>query len=340
MQAPYISGGAEVLADSLQSRLRGRGHSVEVVRIPFKWYPPDAILRHMLACRLIDLPRDRIDLAICLKFPAYMVPFPNKKLWLLHQFRQVYELWGSPFQELPDTPEGARVRDAIIGADNQFLREATAIYTNSQIVARRLKTYNGIDATEVLYPPLPNAELFSCVEYGDFFFYPSRITSTKRQELAIEAMRLVKSDFKLVLAGNPDAEAYGRDLKERIQRYGLQDRIKWLGWITDDEKAHLMARAFAALYLPYDEDSYGYVTLEAFQSHKPVITLSDSGGTEELIEHGLNGLVADPTADSLAEHMESLWSAKSRTRELGENAFQSLSTRGIAWEHVLDRLIA
>jgi glycosyltransferase involved in cell wall biosynthesis len=339
VQAPYIRGGAEVLAESLQERLTDRGHQVQTVRIPFKWYPPDAILRHMLACRLIDISADDVDLVIGLKFPAYLVPFPRKRLWLLHQFRQVYELWGGPFQELPETPEGARVRDAIIHADNQFLPEADAIYTNSHIVARRLKTFNGIVATDVLYPPLPNPDLFSFEDFGDYFFYPSRVVSTKRQAVAIDAMRHVRSDFKLVLAGKPDDDAYGRELRGNIKRYGLEDRIKWLGWISERDKASLMARAFAALYLPYDEDSYGYVTLEAFQSHKPVITFSDSGGTDELIEHGFNGLVADPSAESLAEQMESLWMAKAHTRELGENAFQSLANHGIEWGHVLDRLI-
>jgi glycosyltransferase involved in cell wall biosynthesis len=339
VQAPYIRGGAEVLADSLRERLINRGHRVEIIRIPFKWYPPDAILRHMLACRLFDIPADDVDLVICLKFPAYLVPFSRKRLWLLHQFRQVYELWGGPFQELPVTPEGTRVRDAIIHADNRFLREADAIYTNSRIVARRLKTFNGIDATDVLYPPLPNPDMFTFKEFGDYFFYPSRIVSSKRQVLAIEAMRHVRSDFKLVLAGKPDDEAYGRELKDQIKRYRLEDKIKWLGWISEPEKASLMARAFAALYLPFDEDSYGYVTLEAFQSHKPVITFNDSGGTDELIEHEVNGLVADPSPEALAENMEALWGAKGRTRELGENAFHSLATRGIEWAHVLDRLI-
>ena len=52
-QAPFIRGGAEYLADSLAGKLQGRGHRVEVLRIPFKWYPLEAILDHMLACRLL-----------------------------------------------------------------------------------------------------------------------------------------------------------------------------------------------------------------------------------------------------------------------------------------------
>jgi glycosyltransferase involved in cell wall biosynthesis len=46
----------------------------------------------------------------------------------------------------------------------------------------------------------------------------------------------------------------------------------------------------AVLFAPYQED-YGYVTLEAFLSRKPVITARDSGGTLEFVEDGVNGYV-------------------------------------------------
>jgi glycosyltransferase involved in cell wall biosynthesis len=339
VQAPFVRGGAELLAESLQEQLREAGHQATIIRIPFKWYPPDSVLQHMLACRLIDLPAEYLDLVIALKFPAYLVPFAPKRLWLLHQFRQVYELWRGSYQQIPDTPDGRRIRDAVIAADNRFLREADAIYTNSRIVARRLATFNGIQANGVLYPPLPHPELYHCDEYGSFFFYPSRLASSKRQAVAIEAMRHVRSDFKLLLAGSADDD-YGRQLEEQIARSGLDGRVVMLGWISDQEKADLMAKALAVLYLPYDEDSYGYVTLEAFQSHKPVVTFTDSGGIDELIEHESNGLIIEPTPEALAEHMEALWASTSRTRALGDRGYETLRTRNIGWDYVLEHLLA
>ena len=41
-----------------------------------------------------------------------------------------------------------------------------------------------------------------------------------------------------------------------------------------------------------DED-YGYVTLEAFLSHKPVVTTIDAGGPNEFVTNGANGWVTD-----------------------------------------------
>ena len=191
-------------------------------------------------------------------------------------------------------------------------------------MAGRLKRYNDIDADGVLYPPLDRPELFGPGEAGDYFFYPSRLNAIKRQHVAVEAMRHVRSPFRLVLAGKPDTEAYGAELRRRVEEWGLQDKVQFLGWISEEEKARWMAGAFAALYLPHDEDSYGYVTLEAFHSHKPVLTFTDSGGTDEIVEDGVNGLMLAPTAEALARGMEGLWAARGRTREMGRAAHETL----------------
>jgi len=338
-QAPFVWGGAEFLAESLRSKLEERGHRAEVIRIPFKWYPPQAVLDHMLACRLLRMETGEPDLLIAMKFPAYLAPFPRKKLWLVHQFRQIYDLWGTPYQDMPATPEGLRVRDMIIRADNRYLPEAEAIYTISRVVADRLKTFNGIDADGVLYPPLGQPELFRAGASGDYFFYPSRLVESKRQAVAIEAMRHVRSPYRLVLAGTPDTPAYGEQLASLVERYNLGNRVEFVGWVSEERKAQLMADSLAVLYLPYDED-YGLVSLEAFHSWKPVITFQDSGGTHELIEHGRNGLIVEPTAEALVEAMERLWTARQRTVEMGAEAHAALDRLGISWDHVLEHLLS
>ena len=325
-QVPFVRGGAEHLEESLARRLRDRGHQVAAVRLPFQWSTPRIVLDHMLACRLLNVGAGDPDLVIALKFPAYLAPFPNKKVWLLHQFRQVYELWVAAYS-YPNSPEARRLRNAVFQADNRYLSEAKGLYTNSKIVAGRLKRYNDIDADGVLYPPLDRPELFGPGEHGDYFFYPSRLNAIKRQHVAVEAMRHVRSPFRLVLAGKPDTEAYGAELRRRVEEWGLQDKVQFLGWISEEEKARWMRGAFAALYLPHDEDSYGYVTLEAFHSHKPVLTFTDSGGTDEIVEDGVNGLMLAPTAEALARGMEGLWAARARTCAMGRAAHETLKAQ-------------
>src|SRR5688572_32084642 len=74
---PFIRGGAEAHAEGLRDALIAAGHEAEIVAVPFKWYPPEKILEHMLACRLLDLTEVAglpVDLFIGLKFPAYLIP--------------------------------------------------------------------------------------------------------------------------------------------------------------------------------------------------------------------------------------------------------------------------
>ena len=155
-QCPFVVGGAELHAKSLERALRAFGHEAEIIDMPFKWYPPATILDHMLAARSLDISEFngvKIDLAIGLKFPAYLMRHPNKKYWILHQHRQAYDLWESGESDLFNDPDGQLVREAIIGADNAELGGGRDIFANSKNVAGRLKKYNNIDAVPLYHPP-------------------------------------------------------------------------------------------------------------------------------------------------------------------------------------------
>ena len=248
-------------------------------------------------------------------------------------------MWETPYGCSSHSQGDLRLREAIVAADNRYLTDCRELYTISPNVADRLRKYNGIDPDGILYPPLLDAEQFSCREAGDYFLYPSRLCFSKRQHVAVEAMRHVRSDFRLVLAGKPDTETYLRELEDLIRRHRLEDRVQLLGRVSEPEKARLLAHAFAVLYIPIDED-YGFVTLEAFQSAKPVLTFNDSGGVLDFVENGHNGLVQEPTPETLAEGMERLWADRAGTREMGAAAHRTLARKQIDWEHVLDTLLS
>ncbi|MBG1260437.1 glycosyltransferase family 4 protein [Nostoc commune] len=333
---PFIYGGAEFLADSLQSKLIEYGHQALVIRIPFKWYPASNIVDHMLACRLIKL--ENIDRVIALKFPSYYVKHPNKVLWLLHQFRQAYDLWGTPYQDIPNTPEGLKIRETIIHADNIYLQEAKKIYTNSHVVSNRLKRFNGFNS-EILYPPLIDPHLYSCQSYGDYIFYPSRISGGKRQDLVVESFKFTKTNVKLVIAGNADTPEDLTRIESLVDNNNLTDNVKILSkFISQEEKAHLFANALGCAYIPYDEDSYGYVTLESYQSRKPVITCTDSGGTSVVVKDGLTGYVVAPEPQAIAAAIDRLFINKNLTKSLGEAGYEHLMALNITWDNVIQRL--
>lgn len=342
VKLPFIHGGAEIHAEGLVSALTRSGFEVDLFAIPFKAYPPEKLLDHMLACRLFDFSESEgrpIDLLIGLKFPAYMVPHSNKVIWLMHQHRQAYDLWDDPQGgDLIHHPHGLRIREAVTRSDKQFIGEAQAIFANSLNVANRLRRYCGISST-VLYHPPKHADLFFCDSPSRYLFFPSRILSTKRQELVLEALGLCRNPVKAKFAGAPNNAEYFRHLRSKYSRLESTGRVEWMGAVTEESKREAYANCLAVIYPPLDED-YGYVTLEAMLSSKPVITCTDSGGPLEFIENRVDGLVAEGTPPALADAMDDLWSDPARATRYGSAGRDKYRSMRISWDHVVEVLVS
>lgn len=336
--APFVRGGAEHLADSLLRAIERHGHQAEHVKVPLRWSTPSAIAESMLAAASLRIPE--ADRVIALKFPGYLIPHPNKVIWLLHQFRQVYELWGTPLQGLPDGAESSALRRAIRAADERAFSEAKAVYCNSAVTARRLQRYNGVRGS-VMLAPHGDATAFRSGPVGDYILSFGRITSAKRQYLLVEALQYAGSRTKIVIAGAPEAPEDLQRLRDEVDRLGIGPRVELIPrFVTDEEKVALLSNARAVAYLPVDEDSYGYITAEAMLSGKPVITCADSGGILELVEDGRTGLVCDPNAQSLGEAIGRLSRDVHLVEALGRAARERIEQLDLSWDRTVERLLA
>lgn len=339
-QVPFVRGGAEIHAEQLRNVLIAAGHEAEIIAIPFKWYPPERILDHILACRLLDLTEScgvTVDRVIGLKFPAYLIPHPNKVLWILHQHRQAYDLWDHPMGDLIQDRNGVLVRDAIRQADQQLIPQSRAVFANSANVAKRLKQYCCINA-EPLYHPPQNAEKFYCAADKGYLFYPSRLATLKRQELVLRALADTRQPVRVRFAGAPETPAYAEELKRLARELKVHDRVTWLGLVPEEEKNQHYAHARGIVFPPIDED-YGYITLEAMLSAKPVITCTDSGGPLEFVLDGETGLIAEPTPVALAAALDEVWQDPERAKMWGEAGHARYASLNISWSNVIERLL-
>jgi glycosyltransferase involved in cell wall biosynthesis len=332
---PFIRGGAEELADHLVRRLNATpGVAAELLRIPFAWEPEERLIEEMLAVQ--GLRVTNIDLMIGLKWPAYLLPWERKRLWLLHQFRQAYDL-NTPGEGYLGGPRGQEITRAIRAADDACFRDCERIFTNSPVTQARLKRFNGVDS-ENLYPPLNDAELFGNRGDGGYIFAGGRVGPGKRQHLLVEAMALAPRDVRLLIAGPPDSPAYVEPLKARIEELGLTDRVELkLGFHPREAIAAWAGNARACAYIPYDEDSLGYVTMEAFACGKPVLTTTDSGGLLEIVCPE-TGHVAEPTPEALAEGLARL-NDPALAADKGAAAAALWAARGLTWDATVERLL-
>ena len=333
-QVPFVTGGAEALDAALVRRLRGAGHQADLVTLPFAWNPRLQILQSALAWRLVSLDgaAGPPDLVVAGRFPAYLVRHPNKIVWLIHQFRQVYDLRGTRWSDFGDDPADRAMIERIREMDRRGLREAQRIYTISRNNADRLRRYLGMEA-RVLHAPPPLEGRLQPGASGDYVFTVSRLDRLKRVELLVDALAAGRSGVRARIAGDgPEREA----LERRIAERGVGDRVELLGRVDDDEVVRLYAGARAVFYAPYDED-YGYAAIEAFMSGKPVVTTRDSGGVLEFVEDERTGLVAAANdVAGLAAALDRLAADPDLAGRLGAAGRRAVSH--IRWRRVVEVL--
>ena len=330
--APFVRGGAELLADRLVLELEKAGHEAELFRLPLG-STPQQIADSMVAAATLDV--FNVDRVIGLKFPAYLIPHPDVVIWLIHQFRQAYD--PAPVG-WPDDPTLNPLVEAIRTADRHAFRDATRMYTISPMVADRLRQANGIAATVLMHPPHADQD-FRTRPAEDFLVAFGRISDGKRQLLAVKAMRSARPGYRLIVAGAPDSPAVLAEIEREIDENGTSDRVELVPrFISEDEKLDLISRSIGSVYLPIDEDSYSYVCYEAAMSNKPTITGADSGGTLTLVDHGRTGLVADPEPEALAACFDELALNRDRAAEMGRNARRLALDLDLSWKRVVTEL--
>jgi glycosyltransferase involved in cell wall biosynthesis len=334
---PFVKGGAESLTRWLAEALEERGHEVDVFTIPV--HADTGLLPgQMVGLRSMDFT-DFGDRLIAIRTPSYLVRHHHKVLWFIHHHRPAYDLWDR-FPDVPRNADGWEFRRMMFASDEVALAEAKKIFTNSARVRDRLRHFNDVDA-EVLYPPLPSSTLSEPGPYEDYVLYVSRIEPHKQQLLAVEAMALTETPVRLVLAGKGSGDAYAQRITRRIDELGLGNRVTFLNThISDETKWSLMNNALASVYLPHDEDSYGYVGLESATARRPLITASDSGGVLELVQDGVNGYVTEPRPQALARAFDTLYLDRELAARMGAAHADRVRQLNIDWDHVVERLLS
>lgn len=333
-QVPFTRGGAEIFSETLVAQLRERGHEADLVSVPFKWYPGERVLSQAFLWRLVDLEESDgrpIDAVIATKFPSYVVRHPNKRVWLVHQFRQAYELDRTELGQFGESPGDRALRRKVQQLDRRALGEARRVFATSRNVAGRLERSTGLEAEVMPHPPQQLDYRFE--ELGDFVLSANRLDRAKRIDLLLEAAALDPALRVVVASDGPDRERLERLARER----GLDGRVEFRGRVDAAELASLYARCLAVFYAPVDED-FGMGPYESFLSGKPVITTTDAGGPLEIVTDGSTGVVCAPDPASIAEAARFLREHESDARAYG-TAGRELAAR-VTWDDCIERLLA
>ncbi|MCR0985250.1 glycosyltransferase family 4 protein [Roseomonas populi] len=335
---PLVNGGGRFIVDWLKEKLVERGHRVETVLLPFV-ERPEEILSQTAAFRMIRLD-DYFEHVITIRPPAHAVRHRRKAVWFIHHIRGFYDMWDTAYRPIPDHAAGLALRDSIIAADSECLSEARRIFTNSRVVGDRLRRFNALES-EILYPPILRPEMFVAGAYGDEIVSVCRMEHHKRQHLMVEAMGHARTAVRLRLCGLSTNPAYVKGLRQRARELGVADRVTIEErWITEEEKADRLENALASAYLPFDEDSYGYPTIEAAHAARCTVTVSDSGGVAEFVQDGITGLMTGPDPAAVGAAFDRLYADRALAARMGAASREHVAELGIDWDTTIERLLA
>jgi glycosyltransferase involved in cell wall biosynthesis len=164
--------------------------------------------------------------------------------------------------------------------DKKAANRCDKIIAISEVVKERIKKYYDYDA-DVIYPPVEVGKIKEARKVNrkeNWFLYLGRVETYKGVDLAIKACH--KAGVPLKIAGKGDHFEAMRELVQKLNAKGL---VKFLGYVTDEEKINLLSRAKALIFPVRDED-FGIVPVEANAAGTPVIAYREGGVTETISE--------------------------------------------------------
>lgn len=191
--------------------------------------------------------------------------------------------------------------------------QAVSESTADDLVARGIPRssirviYNGVDASH--FTPAAGERAAR-----PLFVYLGRLKRYKRVDLVIRAFAaLADPQASLEIAGTGD---WRRPLERLARSLDLGERVKFLGFITEEEKVHFLRRAWASV-LASPKEGWGISNLETAACGTPVIA-ADSAGIRESVLDGKTGfLVPSTDVRAMAAAMRRLTQSKALVGEMG-----------------------
>ena len=161
------------------------------------------------------------------------------------------------------------------------------------------------------------------------FLYLGRLKRYKGVEFALRALaiaRAARADVTLDICGQGD----DRPRLERLAtELGLNDAVRFLGYVPEEEKQRLLRQAWAVVF-PSPKEGWGIANIEAAACGTPALA-SDSPGLRESVQNGVTGyLVPHGDSQALADRMLALAADPAAVERLGRAA--RTFAEGLSWD--------
>ena len=273
------------------------------------------------------------DLWICPNHDRFVFRAPVPTLGTVHDLMHRYE------RQFPEVSENGEyeAREFHFGETSRWAR---GVLVDSEVgKAQLIESYDVPPDKVFVLPYIPPAYVFESDQSRDyqvvtryrlpkkFFFYPAQFYRHKNHVALIDAMavlKLIHPDVHLVLVGTRERNGFA-DVQAQVTRLGLEDNVKFLGYVPDQDIPALY-RAARALVMPTYFGPTNIPQLEAFALGCPVATSRIYGIPAQV---GDAALLFDPSSvDEIFSCLKRLWEDDSLCATLAESGKQHAANWG------------
>lgn len=155
--------------------------------------------------------------------------------------------------------------------------------------------------------------------------WAGRMIPLKHPEFAVRAAAFLKKKgyrFRLHMVGGGAMEA---ELKEDVRKAGLEEDVKFYGFLPPQQVRDVMERCHVHLFTSNYLEGWGAVVSEAMNSGCCVVANAETGAAPFLIEDGKNGLTYGRSYESFERKLESLFVDPGAAERMGRAAYRTIA---------------
>ncbi|MEO1612286.1 MAG: glycosyltransferase family 4 protein [Pseudomonadota bacterium] len=213
----------------------------------------------------------------------------------------------------------ADVAAALIGSERAALARAAHVVVTSAATKRTLVADFGLTETDVTIAPpgLDRAPAAKGAVGPPVILTVASLTPRKAHDVLVDALAAIRDiDWRAIWVGLDDrAPDWARDIRERVARSGVGDRIEMRGGCGSDELEELYANA-SIFCLPSRYEGYGMVFAEAMMRGLPIVA-AETDAAREVIPADAGRFAINGDAASLAETLRALLEDPTARRAAG-----------------------
>ncbi len=320
---PPVGGGGGVICADICEEMASRGHEVHVITSRFRDLPPFELRNGVKISRVPVMMREKQDVASMLSMLTYVPsaiagatrqmkkkPFDiihthfaiptgpaSRYLAKRHHIPHILSIHGG---DIYDPSKNISPHRTIIlkNTVKNIINNATRVVASSTDIINNTRTYYGVNRRIDMIPLGIKPGLRDHLAVGNVnlpddkivLLTIGRLVARKDVLQLLEIVRELKSDIPVLLIVIGDGPQKGL-LEEHISKWDLQDKVRLVGRVSDEEKFLYLASSDVFVSTAQHE-GFGIVFLESMEFGLPIMSYNH-GGQADFLQDGKTGFMVE-----------------------------------------------